>query len=212
MVNLILDCSCGMSVFVVDNEKIYSKIDNVQNKHSDELLLVVDGLLNDAGKTINDVDNICVCIGPGSFTGVRVAISLAKGLAVGLNAKVFTLSNFDIFNVTDNINSVLVLDGFSNFVYVRKFLNGEKFDECVEIEKLKSFVLKNNSLVCVSNEKTQSLLKKHEIQSNICKNNVISAFNEIIAKGLNTDLNKIYPAYLRASQAEIEREKKQKNG
>ncbi len=211
MVNLILDCSCGMSVYVVNDEKVYSKIDKIQNKHSDEILLTVDEVLLDSGKTINDVENICVCVGPGSFTGVRVAISLAKGLSVGTKARVFILSNFDIFDVDDKNNSVLVLDGFSNFVYVRKFINFQFIDECVDVNVLNKYVLNSKCLVYVTNEKTQNLLNKFEIHSKTAQNVIISAFNQKIADDGFVNLNQIYPTYLRASQAEIEREKKQNN-
>ena len=57
-----------------------------------------------------------------------------------------------------------------------------------------------------------SILEKFEINGEIVKNNIISAFNSKIQKGENVELNQIYPVYLRASQAEIEREKKKNNG
>ena len=212
MVNLILDCSCGMNVYVLDGEKVYSKIDSTQNKHSDEILDVIDELLQSAQKSIGEVDNICVCVGPGSFTGVRVAISLAKGLSIGCKAKIFTLSNFDVFDITKKDNSVLVLDGFSTFVYVRKFFNDGFIDECVDLNLLKNYVNEKNCQVFVTNEKTQNLLNKFEISPKLAKNNIISAFKNKINKDEFVMLNQIYPVYLRASQAEIEREKKQNNG
>ena len=80
-----------------------------QNKHSDEILKVIDELLLKAKLKINDIQNICVCVGPGSFTGVRVAMSIVKGLAIGVKAKVFACSNFDIFNCLEK-DYYLVLD------------------------------------------------------------------------------------------------------
>lgn len=208
MKNLILDCSCGMSVYVVNEGEVYSKIDVTQNKHSDEILVVVDKLLKDAGLVINQIDNICVCIGPGSFTGIRVAVSLAKGLAIGVNARVFVLSNFDIFEVENNENYFLVLDGFSNFVYVRKCEDGIIQDDCLDIDNFRNITIKKNFPIFVTTEKTQNLLKKVEIQSIFAKNNIISAFNSKISREELIELNQINPIYLRASQAEIERAKK----
>lgn len=207
MKNLILDCSCGMNIYIVDGEKVFSKIDCTQNKHTDELLNVVDELLKDAKLKINEIENICVCVGPGSFTGLRVAISVAKGLAIGIKAKVFVLTNFDIFRKL-NDNSCLILDGFSNFVYARIKKLGNDFDDCYDIENLVEKIKNENLEVFVTTEKTQNMLKKYEIPSIFAQNQIIFAFNEKISKNESIEINKIFPVYLRASQAEIEREKR----
>jgi hypothetical protein len=60
----------------------------------------------------------------------------------------------------------------------------------------------------VLSEKTQNNLNKFKIASNIVKNNIIDAFNQTIKENNNILLNQICPVYLRASQAEIERNKK----
>ena len=212
MISLILDCSCGMSIYLVCGEKVFSRIDSTQNKHSDELLVMVDDLLKEANLNVNQIDNLCVCIGPGSFTGVRVAISLVKGLAIGTNAKVFTLSNFDVFDVELDDSTCLVLDGFSSFVYIRRVIDGKKVEECVDVSQLKNEIDKNNLKVYVLSEKTQNILKRFEIIANISQNNIVDAFCSVVENSQAVALNQIFPVYLRASQAEIEREKKLKNG
>lgn len=208
MKSLILDCSAGMSVYLDLDGKCLSKIDTAQNKHSDEVLKVVDELLVQANIKISQIDNMCVCVGPGSFTGVRVAISLAKGLSIGAKAKVFTLSNFDIFEIEKTENCYLVLDGFSNYVYVRKCENGVISDSCMDVQEFAEEQKQNNLLVFVTTEKTQKLLNKFEISAKFSKNQTICSFNKKIIAGENVALNQIYPVYLRASQAEIERAKK----
>ena len=212
MISLILDCSCGMSIYLVCDEKVFSRIDSIQNKHSDELLVMVDDLLKEANLNVNQIDNLCVCIGPGSFTGVRVAISLVKGLAIGANAKVFTLSNFDVFDVELDDSTCLVLDGFSSFVYIRRVIDGKKVEECVDVSQLKNEINKNNLKVYVLSEKTQNILKRFEIIAKISQNNIVDAFCSVVENSQAVALNQIFPVYLRASQAEIEREKKLKNG
>ena len=207
MNNLILDCSCGMNVYVVSNGNIFSAEDKRQNKHSDEVLKVIDDLFNKASLTIKDIDNICVCVGPGSFTGIRVAISIVKGLAIGVDAKVFVLTNFDIFDVNEK-NYHLVLDGFSNLVYLRTVKDSQVKDECIEIDEFKNRVQNDLLKVYFTTEKTQNLLNKYEIVSFFAKNNIINAFNKKIECNESIALNQILPVYLRASQAEMEREKK----
>lgn len=208
MNTLIIDCSSGMSVYVLKGEEIYSKIDKNQKKHTDELLYVVDELLTQASLKINQIENLCVCIGPGSFTGIRVAISIVKGLAVESNAKVFTLTNFDIFQNDSQEKSVYILDGFSKFVYARTFDGENTFDECIDVGLLVDKLKMDNYKIYVENEKVQNLLKNSEIISNIAQNDIILHFLNKIKNNDSINLNMIEPIYLRASQAEIERNKR----
>ena len=160
MNTLILDCSAGMNVHLLSEVKIFSHCDNNQKKHTDELLLVVDKLLNDAELKVKDIDNICVCIGPGSFTGIRVAISVAKGLSIGTDAKIYTCSNFDIYALKDKSKSIYVLDGFSKFVYARIIDDEKSTDCCIDISELIVNIKEKyiNYSIYVQNEKLQNLL------------------------------------------------------
>lgn len=49
--------------------------------HSRTLMPIVEGLLKNTGMTVGDLDAVAVSAGPGSFTGVRIGVSAAKGLA-----------------------------------------------------------------------------------------------------------------------------------
>ena len=51
--------------------------------HSSQLLPMARALLEAAGLTVHDVDAVVVGIGPGSFTGLRIAVGVAQGLALG---------------------------------------------------------------------------------------------------------------------------------
>ena len=60
-----------------------------------ELVDTLDGVLRDAGLSMADVDGVLVGRGPGSFTGVRIGISTAKGLACGANLPLEGVSTLD---------------------------------------------------------------------------------------------------------------------
>lgn len=51
--------------------------------HSRTLMELIDGVLRAAGKKVTDMDGIAVDVGPGSFTGIRIGLGTAKGLALG---------------------------------------------------------------------------------------------------------------------------------
>ena len=53
----------------------------IPRAHSEKLLTLVDEALSASGLTLAGVDAVCVSIGPGSFTGLRIGLSVAKGLA-----------------------------------------------------------------------------------------------------------------------------------
>ena len=209
MNKLIIDCSAGMSVYLCKGKQVLSKVDENQKKHTDELLVVVDELLNVSGLKMSDVDVIGVCIGPGSFTGVRVAISICKGLAIGSGAKVAVVSNFDLFKCDDE-NHFVVLEGFSDYVYVRKVDGDLVQDSCVSTSEFAGEFKEKylNYKIIADNEKTQKRLKTFEINTNIVEKQTISAINEKIEANNFIELNEISPVYLRASQAEIERNKR----
>ena len=82
---LVIDTSgpvCGTAV--MDEEKVYSEF-TAQNKntHSASLMPMIEAALNAAGKEIGELDAVAAVTGPGSFTGVRIGVATAKGLAHG---------------------------------------------------------------------------------------------------------------------------------
>ena len=208
MNTLILDCSAGMSVYVCKDNAVFSHTDLNVKKHTDELLVTLDKLLIQAGVAVKDLHNICLAIGPGSFTGIRVAISIAKGLAVENNVKMFVVSNFDLYKKSEEKKSILVLEGFSNFVYAREICDDKIKDECISVDDLFVKIKANNANfdIMVQNEKLQNIFKNAEINANIAKNNTINCFFYKIKNNECIELNQISPIYLRASQAEIERQ------
>ena len=68
----------------MDEEKVYSEF-TAQNKntHSASLMPMIEAALNAAGTEMKDLDAVAAVTGPGSFTGVRIGVATAKGLAHG---------------------------------------------------------------------------------------------------------------------------------
>ncbi|MEP3889341.1 MAG: tRNA (adenosine(37)-N6)-threonylcarbamoyltransferase complex dimerization subunit type 1 TsaB [Hellea sp.] len=71
------------SAAIVDTAKVLAhKSENIGRGHAERLAPMVAELLAGAGLTAKDIDKIAVCTGPGSFTGLRVALAFAKGFAL----------------------------------------------------------------------------------------------------------------------------------
>ena len=82
---LVIDTSgpvCGTAV--MDGEKVYSEFTaQNRNTHSASLMPTIEAALNAAGTEMKDLDAVAAVTGPGSFTGVRIGVATAKGLAHG---------------------------------------------------------------------------------------------------------------------------------
>ncbi len=70
------------SVALCEDEKLIAQtFQNSGLTHSRTLMPMADSLLTQCGQSLSDVDVIAVAAGPGSFTGLRIGVSTAKGLA-----------------------------------------------------------------------------------------------------------------------------------
>lgn len=73
------------SVAVVSETKVLSLCENNEgNAHASRLTLLIEEALKEAGTTLDELDGIAVSKGPGSYTGLRVGVSTAKGLCYAL--------------------------------------------------------------------------------------------------------------------------------
>lgn len=68
---------------------------NIRVTHSERVMAAVDRLLADAGWRPSDLDGLAVSIGPGSFTGLRIGISTAKGLGMALGLAIAPVPTLD---------------------------------------------------------------------------------------------------------------------
>jgi tRNA threonylcarbamoyladenosine biosynthesis protein TsaB len=89
MTLLAIDCSaslCAACVYdAVDGHELGRSVLDLGKGHAEHLIAVIDEALWSAGKTYAELTAIAVSIGPGSFTGIRVAVSAARGFALALD-------------------------------------------------------------------------------------------------------------------------------
>ncbi len=86
--------------------------------YSATLVSAIADLLQAAHTTLGDLDAIIVVNGPGSFTGVRVGVSAAKGLAMGQDIPVVALSRLEVLSRKSGVPSA-ALDAHRGEIYLR---------------------------------------------------------------------------------------------
>src|ERR1700740_3644297 len=74
------------SVAIAEEGKTLACIEVEQrNVHAEKITLFIDKVLKETGKTYMDIDAVAVSSGPGSYTGLRIGVSAAKGLCFALD-------------------------------------------------------------------------------------------------------------------------------
>ena len=84
----------------IDDEKIEVRKKSDTRNHSEIAIPTLQELLKKIDVKLNELDEIIVVNGPGSFTGVRIGVTIAKTLAYSLNIKIKTITSLEAFGVS----------------------------------------------------------------------------------------------------------------
>ena len=71
-------------------------------RHSAEIFPAIRGLLNDLGTSPKDIEHVYVSVGPGSFTGLRIAVAIAKIMYLANTAKIVAVDTLDVIAANAN--------------------------------------------------------------------------------------------------------------
>jgi tRNA threonylcarbamoyladenosine biosynthesis protein TsaB len=114
---------------------------NVRATHSERLMVTVQQLFADTGITLNEVDAFAVVHGPGSFTGVRVGMATAKGLAMATGRPVVGVSSLQTLamNVVESSSPVCaLLDARKKEVYAGLYRVRGHWPKALGVERVLS--------------------------------------------------------------------------
>lgn len=217
------------SCAVIDDNKLLGEISlNDKKQHSVILMPLVDTLLKGLQLTIKDLDGFVVSKGPGSFTGLRIGMSVIKGLSQGTNKPFIAVSSLDAlaYNMayTDGIICP-ILDALRDNIYTALYsFEDDKLIKltdymAVHIDELIEILKKYNKKVTFLGDATYKFNEK--LKNNLDKVyfppkhlNIVRAsslgelgFN-LLSSGKSDDLYSTSPIYLRKPQAEREYDKR----
>ena len=99
--------------------------------HSEILMPAVDYMFNTTGLSLSDIKYIAVTIGPGSFTGIKIAVACAMGLAKGANLPIIPVPTLDAMaeNIITNKTIIPMLDARGGQVYSAMYRQGKRLTD-----------------------------------------------------------------------------------
>ena len=231
MLSLSTSGPIASAAVIKDGQVLSREVGGHGRTHSETIMPLCEKALQTAGYTPADMDAFGVDAGPGSFTGVRIGISAAKGLAAARTlpcAGVSTLLSL-AFNYRDTDCIVCaVMDARCSQVYNAIFeISGGKITRlcedravlCEELaENLKKVSQNGEKRVIIVGDGTEVFFPFAENIPGVCKSsperryqNAVSASlaaEDIFKNNLSVTPDKLLPVYLRLPQAERELKKK----
>ena len=116
------DTSGGFCAAVIHTGKIVkSRCEKMNRGQAESLMPMLNQLLRDQGLCFSDIDGVGVGIGPGNFTGVRISVSAARGLAFGLNIPSVGVSSLEAIAWGRSDLRLAVMDAYQNKIYAQLF-------------------------------------------------------------------------------------------
>ncbi len=148
---------CTCSIFDSENGVIAETSLSVKKNHSNIVMPIIDNLFKISDLTINDIDKIAVAIGPGSFTGVRIALGIAKGLAMALNKPLIAINELDILEAiaSGNENEIIpLIDARKERVYYKyqnKYVDDYLINLISNFDKNKKYIFVGDGAINYKN-------------------------------------------------------------
>jgi tRNA threonylcarbamoyladenosine biosynthesis protein TsaB len=144
MLILVLDASTSVvAVALAEEGEVRAEISTSAHGASEALLPAVHAALNLAGEDLASVERLLVGVGPGTFTGIRIAAATARALSLGTGAalsKNSTLAALAAPALSCHTDVLAVLDARRGQVFARRFSGADTTTEilCVKPEELSS--------------------------------------------------------------------------
>ena len=235
MIILAVDSTAQTASISICNDKKPIALYSINSglNHSETLLPMIENALKNAKMSIQDIDMFAISAGPGSFTGVRIGVSLIKGLAFGKGKKCIGVSTLEAlaYNMI-GFNGIIcaVMDARREQVYTALFRSDGTGIERIcddralsigELEQELEKVRRDGEKIYICGDGYE-LVKSH-IKTVLCdtpellrEQNAYSTAQAALMKyseNIDGDYSdkELKPIYLRLPQAERERLEKSKN-
>ncbi len=196
----------------INNDGIITKA-QIQNPYSEHIMNSLQSIMENCNLSINDIDAFGIVTGPGSFTGIRIGMSVLKGLLCGIKRPLVSINAFDLIshNIQDK-NYVVVLDSGNSDCYYAICENKVAMEmQFGNVEDILKFANQNGLKVYFNKDEFEKFGEYSELVPVEIDKNTLA--NIVFEKAKNNDfitIEKLSPIYIKLSQAEIGLEKQMK--
>lgn len=202
MISLFLDtCSLIIKIGLLKEKNLidYVEFEN-DNKLSEKLLPVMKNMLDKNGYKVNDLNRIYISVGPGSFTGIRIGVTVAKVIAWSLNIDIIPISSLEVMASYDTDKKYVCsfIDARRGYVYAGIYNND--LSNYVSDKYIKFDTLEND----IKNIKDDILFVSESnnfVSCNKPKIDILKIVNKHV-NDLPTNPHKVNPIYLKLTEAE----------
>ena len=188
---------------IIEDDKL---IDYISEEMASDLskiaLLKISNMFTNNNLKPNDIDKILVVNGPGSFTGIRVGITIAKTYAWGLKKDITTVTSLEAMAISSNFKGykVPLIDARRGYVYGAIFDedNNEIFKAChISLELLKEKINElGNDVIIITNDEIDLEYNKEEYKPDILR--IVQNYKD----RENVNPHFVNPEYLKLTEAE----------
>ena len=220
------------SIGLIDGHSVIGEYSlRVERVHSKRLMPMVDGLLKEANLRIQDVRGIAVSAGPGSFTGLRIGMAAAKGLAYALSVPLVGVSTLEAlsFNCVPTMHLLCpILDARMSELYSALY----RWQDSRLVSVVSDSVMTKGTLAGMLDSietntvliADHNLLERLELKEKVSGDFSYAPLHQCYPRGVSVallglqklndgfpdSLYSLQPTYLRRSQAEIMHDNKKK--
>jgi tRNA threonylcarbamoyl adenosine modification protein YeaZ len=200
----------------IDGQTVTALYYNCGLMHSEKLIDVINNALEITGNSLQDIDKFAVSTGPGSFTGIRVGMTVIKTMAQALNKPIIAMDSLTILEAgmieIKGIKIIAAINALRDEVYIKqknKIIIKSLASLLDSLKRYKNKVLIIGDAAIVYREKIKKVLGKYAVSlPPIMHFPKASALAKEACHLIGQDYSKISPLYIRRSWAEESKDKK----